>query len=142
MTTTRVEELLTASPAPPPAIATPRAASRSLDDPSLYTNPNVHHPIGVVYDTNLVKKRPFFRLYDPTTRIVTIGVDSLQPKQGKIADVMLYSGASVGGTKVECSSCHDVHNGVRVKDLYLVTGLISGSDRSAGGYICTQCHIK
>ena len=54
----------------------------------------------------------------------------------------ITAGTALGKTGIECSSCHDVHNGSRVKDSYLVTGKINGSDRSAGGYICTQCHVK
>ena len=54
----------------------------------------------------------------------------------------ITAGPVPGKTGIECSSCHDVHNGSRVKDSFLVTGKISGNDRSAGGYICTQCHQK
>ncbi len=50
-------------------------------------------------------------------------------------------GVSPGRTGIECSSCHDVHNGPRVKDQLLLTGRLSGTDRGAGGYICTQCHL-
>jgi hypothetical protein len=51
-------------------------------------------------------------------------------------------GVVAGRTGVECSSCHDVHNSSRVKDQKLVTGLLGGRDRGAGGYICNQCHLK
>ncbi len=51
-------------------------------------------------------------------------------------------GVVPGRTGIECSSCHDVHNGPRVKGKLLVTGLLGGSDRGAGGYICNQCHAK
>jgi nitrate reductase cytochrome c-type subunit len=54
----------------------------------------------------------------------------------------VIAGTSAGKTGIECTSCHDVHNGARVKDVILLTGKISGSDTSAGGYICTQCHKK
>jgi predicted CXXCH cytochrome family protein len=52
------------------------------------------------------------------------------------------AGVLAGKTGIECTSCHDVHNGARVKDAMLLTGKLSGADRSPGGYICTQCHLK
>ena len=54
----------------------------------------------------------------------------------------VIAGTSAGKTGIECTSCHDVHNGARVKDIILLTGKIAGSDTSPGGYICTQCHKK
>ena len=54
----------------------------------------------------------------------------------------MTAGVTPGKTGMECSSCHDVHNGARTKDLLLLTGLMSGSNRAPGGYICTQCHLK
>jgi predicted CXXCH cytochrome family protein len=52
------------------------------------------------------------------------------------------AGGVAGKTGIECSSCHDVHNGARVKDVMLLTGQLAGADRAPGGYICTQCHLK
>jgi predicted CXXCH cytochrome family protein len=52
------------------------------------------------------------------------------------------AGVLAGKSGIECSSCHDVHNGARVKDVMLLTGQLAGADRSPGGYICTQCHLK
>ena len=54
----------------------------------------------------------------------------------------IVAGVVTGKSGIECSSCHDVHNGARTKDVLLLTGMLSGSDRSPGGYICTQCHLK
>lgn len=54
----------------------------------------------------------------------------------------VIAGAVAGKSGIECTSCHDVHNGARVKDALLLTGKMSGADRSPGGYICTQCHLK
>lgn len=54
----------------------------------------------------------------------------------------IVAGVTAGQTGIECTSCHDVHNGTRTKDQLLLTGKMSGSDRSPGGYICTQCHLK
>ncbi|HET9577725.1 MAG TPA: cytochrome c3 family protein, partial [Usitatibacter sp.] len=54
----------------------------------------------------------------------------------------ITAGVLAGRTGIECTSCHDVHNGARVKDAMLLTGKLAGADRSPGGYICTQCHLK
>jgi len=54
----------------------------------------------------------------------------------------VVAGTMASKTGIECTSCHDVHNGARVKDVMLLTGQLSGSTRSPGGYICTQCHLK
>ncbi len=50
------------------------------------------------------------------------------------------AGKVPGATGMECTSCHDVHNGARVKDVQLLTGSIDGG--VADGYICTKCHKK
>lgn len=54
----------------------------------------------------------------------------------------IVAGVVAGKSGLECSSCHDVHNGARVKDVMLLTGALTGADRNPGGYICTQCHLK
>ena len=54
----------------------------------------------------------------------------------------VIAGTMAGQTGIECTSCHDVHNGARVKDVMLLTGKLTGSDAAPGGYICTQCHKK
>ena len=54
----------------------------------------------------------------------------------------IVAGSVAGKTGIECTSCHDVHNGARVKDVMLLTGQLAGSSRTPGGYICTQCHLK
>jgi hypothetical protein len=51
-------------------------------------------------------------------------------------------GSISGRSGIECTSCHDVHNGSRVKDSFLLTGLISGNSKNSGGYLCQQCHNK
>ena len=40
---------------------------------------------------------------------------------------------------IECSSCHDVHNGPDVQGPRLLLGELSGN---GGNYICSKCHIK
>lgn len=54
----------------------------------------------------------------------------------------IVAGTVASKTGIECASCHDVHNGPRAKDVYLLTGQLAGSNRAPGGYICTQCHLK
>jgi len=53
----------------------------------------------------------------------------------------IVAGATAGKTGMECGSCHDVHNGPRVQDTYLVTGKITGNS-IANSYICAKCHAK
>jgi hypothetical protein len=53
----------------------------------------------------------------------------------------IVAGAAGGRTGMECSSCHDVHNGPRAVGAMLLTGQLTGSTQ-ADGYICLQCHIK
>jgi hypothetical protein len=53
----------------------------------------------------------------------------------------ITAGPAAGMTGMECTSCHDVHNGKNTKDVMLLRGKLVGSDQ-ASGYICTQCHAK
>jgi hypothetical protein len=53
----------------------------------------------------------------------------------------MTAGAAAGRSGMECTSCHDVHNGAQTKDVMLLRGKLTGSD-TASGYICTQCHDK
>jgi Zn-finger protein len=53
----------------------------------------------------------------------------------------IVAGPADGRTGMECTSCHDVHNGTRTKDVMLLTGKLVGASQ-ADGYICEQCHAK
>jgi len=53
----------------------------------------------------------------------------------------ITAGAAAGRSGMECTSCHDVHNGASTKDVMLLRGKLIGSDQ-ASGYICEQCHKK
>jgi hypothetical protein len=53
----------------------------------------------------------------------------------------IVAGAAAGRSGMECTSCHDVHNGSQTKDVLLLRGKLVGSDQ-ASGYICEQCHKK
>jgi predicted CXXCH cytochrome family protein len=86
------------------------------------------HPIGFTYDATLVSKNPSLR--DPSTA-VTIGTGTTS-KVGTIASAMLFSG------KMECSSCHDVHNTFTVGANG--TGMVKMD--SKGSSLCVACHNK
>jgi len=49
------------------------------------------------------------------------------------------AGAVAGQTGIECSSCHDPHNGSQVTGPYFLRGTLTGSDSN---YICLKCHQK
>jgi predicted CXXCH cytochrome family protein len=85
------------------------------------------HPIGFTYNTALATADG--SLFDPATKTVTIGTGT-QTKTGTIGAMMLYSG------KMECSSCHDVHNTFTVG----TTGLTKMAQ--SGSQICFACHNK
>lgn len=84
------------------------------------------HPIGFTYDAALVTTDGALA---PITTAVTIG-SGTKTKAGTIATNMLYSG------KMECASCHDVHNTFTAAGGNLVKVSMSGSA------LCTTCHIK
>jgi len=83
------------------------------------------HPIGFTYDAALVTLDPGLKAI---TSAATIGTGNT----GTIDSKMLFAG------KMECASCHDVHNStagtaVEAKLLKITT---------AGSALCTTCHIK
>lgn len=86
------------------------------------------HPIGFTYDSALVTANG--SLHDPASKSVTIG-SGTQTKTGMLASVLLYGG------KMECGSCHDVHNTFTTDSgdkLVKVT--------QSGSQICLACHNK
>ena len=89
---------------------------------------NDDHPIGFTYDGTLATANG--SLFDPSSKSVTIGASPT--KTDTIANLLLYGG------KMECSSCHDVHN------TFVVgangTGMVKIS--TAGSAICLACHNK
>jgi hypothetical protein len=86
------------------------------------------HPIGFTYDATLATTDG--SLVNPTTTNVTIG--SAPSKTGTITATMLYNG------KMECSSCHDVHNTFTVGANG--TGMVKISTGASA--ICRACHTK
>ena len=51
----------------------------------------------------------------------------------------ISAGPLSGPTGIECSSCHDPHNGTQVLGEYFLRGTLTGSDSN---YICLKCHDK
>ncbi len=51
----------------------------------------------------------------------------------------ISAGSVSGQTGIECTSCHDPHNGADVQDAYLLRGLLGGNSDE---YICVKCHSK
>lgn len=96
---------------------------------NLGTNLKASHPIGFTYDAALATVNG--SLFDPSTKSVTIG-SGAQTKTGMISSVLLYGG------KLECESCHDVHNTFTVGGAG--TGLVKVDQ--AGSKICLACHNK
>jgi len=89
------------------------------------------HPISITYDTTLSQVDP--GLHDPAIQSVTIGSGGDKTRTGTVADLMLSGG------KVQCTSCHDVHNnfvgpGTNDQPFLKVT--------KAGSQICLTCHNK
>ena len=54
----------------------------------------------------------------------------------------IVAGWLAGKTGMECSSCHDVHNGAAHQGRDAADRHAHRCDRAPGGYICTQCHLK
>jgi hypothetical protein len=86
------------------------------------------HPIGFTYDAALVAKDP--TKLKPVSTAVTVGAN----KVGTIASLLLES-----GTRMECSSCHDVHNKLTVATAS-GTGLVKV--KMGASSLCVTCHIK
>jgi hypothetical protein len=89
------------------------------------------HPISVTFDTALSQTDP--GLYDPATQSVTIGAGGDKTRTGTVASLMLSDG------KVQCNSCHDVHNnfvgpGTNDQPFLKVT--------KSGSQLCLTCHNK
>ena len=57
----------------------------------------------------------------------------------------ITAGGTASMTGIECSSCHDPHNGAgKVYDAYFLRGKLTGNvaTDAATGYICLKCHVK
>jgi predicted CXXCH cytochrome family protein len=85
--------------------------------------PNNNHPISFIYDTALSTKDG--DLYDPSTKL-----SGLTNSTATINADMLFS------NRMECASCHDVHNTKAVPGTKLLV------KDSAGSALCLTCHNK
>ena len=92
------------------------------------------HPIGITYDGTLVTADGALR---PTSTAVTIGTGGTKTRVGTIANNMLFA------DRLECASCHDVHNTFTVPVAYagassnkLLKVVLTGSS------LCLTCHDK
>jgi predicted CXXCH cytochrome family protein len=90
---------------------------------SIGTDLSNDHPISFVYDTSLSVADG--ELYDPSTKL-----SGIADSEGTIDEDMLFQG------RMECSSCHDVHNTRAVAGTKL---LLKGN---AGSALCMTCHDK
>ncbi len=94
------------------------------------------HPISLVYDGTLVTNDG--ALF-PITKAVTIGTGGTKTRTGTVSSELLYN------TKIECASCHDVHNTFTVP---FATAGTSGSTNKlvkvsmVGSALCLTCHDK
>lgn len=86
------------------------------------------HPISFRYDNALASIDR--GLFDPHTKVVTAGSGSFS-KTGTIDELLLFGG------RLECGSCHDVHNDVveNPNDPLLRITI-------AGSKLCLSCHNK
>jgi hypothetical protein len=99
---------------------------------NLTTNLTNSHPIGFTYDAALVTADGALA---PITTAVTIGTGT-KTKAGTIASNMLYAG------KVECASCHDVHNTFTAAPPATGASARLTKVSMAASALCTTCHIK
>lgn len=79
------------------------------------------HPISITYDAALAAADG--GLFNPTTKLSGIGG----------AGATISSSMLIGG-KMQCSSCHDVHNGANINGLLLKS--------NAASALCLTCHNK
>ena len=87
-------------------------------DARLGNDPGDHHPVSFVYDSALAQKDG--DLHDPTTAPSGLG--------GTIAEKLLVNG------RVECTSCHDVHNSNEFLRFINTGGGVDG--------LCSTCHVS
>jgi predicted CXXCH cytochrome family protein len=86
-------------------------------------SPGHDHPISFIYDTALAARDR--DLYDPSVRLSGVAGSS-----GTIDADMLFS------KRMECASCHDVHNTKAVPGTKLLVR------DTAGSALCLTCHNK
>lgn len=90
----------------------------AAEDAYIGTDLRDDHPISFTYNTALATTDG--GLHDPATRVTALG--------GTIANDLLFAG------KLECASCHDVHNAQNNDGLLLID--------NNGSALCLTCHDK
>jgi predicted CXXCH cytochrome family protein len=93
-----------------------------LDNDSADIAPGHDHPISFIYDSAMAAKNKY--LFDPSTRF-----SGVTGSTGTIDADMLFS------KRMECASCHDVHNTKTVPGTKLLVKTTEGSA------LCLTCHI-
>jgi predicted CXXCH cytochrome family protein len=101
---------------------------------------NHNHPISFIYDTELAMK--YGDLYDPSTDLSGVA-DRSETNNDPSTDLSDDAGTSgtinadmLFSNRMECSSCHDVHNTIAVSGTKLLV------KDSAGSELCLTCHNK
>jgi predicted CXXCH cytochrome family protein len=112
----------------------------SIDRGFTDSTQNNNHPISFIYDTELAMN--YEDLYDPSTHLSGVADSS---KTNNDPSTALSDNAGTRGTinedmlfsnRMECSSCHDVHNTIAVPGTKLLV------KDSAGSELCLTCHNK
>ena len=89
------------------------------------------HPISITYNAALAVTDP--GLHNPVTRDIIIGEGGDKTRSGTVTSLMLSN------DKVQCSSCHDVHNNFVGPDAADQPFLRISK---AGSKLCLTCHNK
>jgi len=127
-------------------VTDPLACRNTGHEVSEGTNMSKSHPVAMPYPLNGVSNKYNFvkngAQIEPTEWVANpMDSNKIRLFQDDGAGNII-AGTSAGNTGMECSSCHDVHNGKRAVGTMLLTGLVDGATTGAGGYICVQCHKK
>jgi predicted CXXCH cytochrome family protein len=135
----------------------PNTGGSAFDFERGFMGPHNNHPISFVYDTALATK--YGDLYDPSTKLsgMTGSKGAVNDPSTGLSDAAVDSGTNddpstelseVAGNigtidadmlfsnRMECSSCHDVHNTRAVPETKLLV------KDSAGSELCLTCHNK
>lgn len=102
------------------------------------------HPVAMPYPCG--GQRSFYNGVETGTAIVSAewvanpstNIQLYQDTNGAVSRSPA-SGCVTGSAGIECTSCHDPHNGPKVMDTDLLRGMISGG---GSNYICNECHTK
>jgi predicted CXXCH cytochrome family protein len=108
---------------PDPYVGHTRKAANFFDKDTIDTMSSNNHPISFTYNTTLTAK--YSDLYDPSTKL-----SGMTGSTGTINSDMLFL------SRMECASCHDVHNTNAVPGTKLLV------KDNAESMLCYTCHNK